>query len=93
MEGPSRLEATRRRLRLARYGVVAVSAAAFGGLAFVARAAHLGTSSPASSSSGAVSQSTSSADDDSQSQSFGDFGSSSIGPSNGSTPSIQSGGS
>lgn len=92
MDRPSRFESTRRLLRVARFGVVASSTAAFVGLAFVARAVHTGASTPASSTA-AVSASTSSASDDSQSDPPGDFGNSSIAPSSGGTPLVQSGGS
>jgi hypothetical protein len=89
MTTPSRLEATRRKLRLVRYGVVAASTAAFAGFALVARAGHPGTSTVSSPAS----QSSTSVYDESQSQEFDDFGPSSIGPSSGSTPAFQSGGS
>jgi hypothetical protein len=87
MEGPSRLESTRRKLRLARYVVIAASTAAFAGFALVARAGHAGTSTLVSSSP------QSSSYGESQSPSFDDFGSSSIAPSSGSGPAVQSGGS
>jgi hypothetical protein len=96
MERPSRFESTRRKLRLARYGVVAVSAAAFGAFALVARAGHAGKTTPAAASANATSQDSFSSDDSqsqSQSQSY-DYGSSSIAPSyDNSTPLVQSSGS
>jgi hypothetical protein len=93
MERASRLESTRRNLRLARYGVAAAATAAFAGLAVVARVAHAGGNSATSSPSAVVSDGTAPTGDDSQSESFGDFGNSSIGPSSGGAPSVQSGGS
>jgi hypothetical protein len=90
MERPSRLEATRRKLRLARYAVVAASTVAFGGFVVAARAGHAGKST--ATASNAVSQSSVSSNDDSQSQSF-DYGSSSLAPSSSSAPLVQSSGS
>lgn len=95
MEPTSRLAATRRKLRLARYVVAAGSAAAFGAFALVARAGHPGKSISASSTPGSVSQSAGSGNgygDDTQSQSF-DYGSSSLAPTTDSAPLVQSGGS
>jgi hypothetical protein len=92
MERPSRIEATRRKLRLARYVVVASSAAAFGTFALVARADHAGKSTSASSTA-VVSQSSGNTEgDDFDSQSF-DYGNSSVAPSDNSAPLVQSSGS
>ncbi|MDP9285859.1 MAG: hypothetical protein M3P41_13040 [Actinomycetota bacterium] len=87
MDRPSRLEATRRKLRLTRYAVVVASTAAFAGVAFVARAAHTGATAPASSGAAGSQNATA------QSSSFDDFGSSAIAPSSGAGPLVQSGGS
>ena len=90
MERLSRFASTRRSLRLARYAVVAASAAAFGGFALVARGAHAGkgsTTSPAAASQGAVANY-----DDAQAQNY-DYGSSSLAPPDGSGGFVQSGGS
>jgi hypothetical protein len=97
-ERPSRFEATRRKLRVARYAVVAGSAAAFGGFALAARAGHAGKATTGSAAQS--SQVTRSSDDshdgssfgDDQSQSFG-YGSSTISPSTSNAPLVQSGGS
>jgi hypothetical protein len=95
MERPSRFESTRRLLRLARYVVVAGATVAFGGLALVARASHTGsTTGTTAASTAASSQSSVSTydyGDDSQQQSY--YGDSSLAPSGGGTPSVQSGGS
>ena len=93
MEKPSRFEATRRKLRLVRYVVIAGSAAAFGSLALVARAGHAGKSTTSAVAASTVSQSSADAyGDDTQSQSYGD-GQSSLAPSDNSTPLVQSSGS
>jgi hypothetical protein len=97
MERRSRLEWARQKLRLTRYVVIAGSTAAFGGFALMARASHSGKST-ASSQAATSAQSSSSAysddssGDDSQSQSF-DYGNSSLSPSAGSGPLVQSSGS
>lgn len=87
----TRLEAARRRLRIARFGIGVAAVSLFAAFGVVVRNAHPGARSssiPASSSSVATAT-----EDDS----FGFFGSdddsSSIGPSGSATPSIQSGGS
>lgn len=93
MKQPSRLEATRRKLRLARYVVVAGSAAAFGSFALVARAGHAGKRTTSAASASTVSQSSAYASgDDTQSSSYSD-GQSSLAPSDNSTPLVQSTGS
>jgi hypothetical protein len=89
METPSRLDRARRKVRVARYSIAAVAVTGLGFFALVARAAHPGTSSNASSVSSSASTSTS---DDQSAQSF-DFGGGSISPSLGNAPSVQSGGS
>jgi hypothetical protein len=58
----SRLAAARRRLRVARYAIVAIAAAGFGGGVAAARASHPSTHSGSASSTQAV-QATQSSDD------------------------------
>jgi len=88
MEPSSRFASTRRSLRLARYAVVAGSAAAFGGFALVARGAHAGKSTTSSPASQAAVTS-----DDAQAQNY-DYGASSLAPSDGGGGGfVQSGGS
>jgi hypothetical protein len=87
VEGSSRIEKARRRLRVARVSIGATAAAGFLVFALAARASHPGThhsqvSSAASSSDDAQAQS----DDFS-------FGSASISPSTGGATTLQSGGS
>jgi hypothetical protein len=81
-EKPSRLEATRRRLKIARSAIVAASVAAFGGIAVAAKASH-----PATHGSRA---NVTSSDDDSYDEEL-DYGDGSISPALGSTPSFRSG--
>ena len=88
MGQPSRIEDARRRLRRARFGIGACAAAGFALFVFAARAAHPGTSA----ASPPVTQQSFSSDDDESSNSGFDFGSGSIGPSDGGF-SVQSGGS
>jgi hypothetical protein len=90
MERSSRFASTRRSLKLARYTVVAASAAAFGALALAARAAHTGKST--TSTTAVASPSSSTDDGEVQAQTF-DYGSSSVAPSDGGGGVIQSGGS
>jgi hypothetical protein len=87
VEGSSRIEKARRRLRVARVSIGATAAAGFLVFAVAARASHPGTHHTQVSS-------TASGTDDVQAQSddFG-FGSGSIAPSTGSAPTLQSGGS
>lgn len=96
MTKPSRIELARRRLTVVRYSVGITAAAAFAVFAFAARAAHPGTST-GNAASTARSNATASSDDPygdvESSDSFGGFGSSSVSPSYGSAPSVQSGGS
>jgi hypothetical protein len=89
METPSRLDNARRQVRIARYSIGAVAVAGFALFAMAARAAHPGKSSTAAAVSSSASTS---ASDDQTAESFG-FGTGSISPSVGSTPSVQSGGS
>jgi hypothetical protein len=79
---PTRLGATRRKVRLVRYVVGAGSVAAFGGFALAARAGHTGKSTASATAASAVAQSSSD-----------DFGSSSLAPSDNSAPVVQSSGS
>jgi hypothetical protein len=100
MERASRLESARRKLRVARYVVIASSTAAFGGFALMTRASHAGTSTAGTASSSTIASSQSSgsgysddsSSDDSQSQSF-DYGGSSISPSGNGGSVVQSSGS
>jgi hypothetical protein len=86
VEGSSRIEKARRRLRVARVSVGAAAAAGFLVFAVAARTSHPGTHHTQGSSA------VSSADDvQAQSDDF-DFGSGSISPSTGGTT-LQSGGS
>jgi hypothetical protein len=86
VEGSSRIEKARRRLRVARVSIGAAAAAGFLVFAVAARASHPGTHHAQGSSA------VSSADDvQAQSDDFG-FGSGSISPSTGATT-LQSGGS
>jgi hypothetical protein len=87
----SRLELVRRRLRVARWGIAAVAATGFAGFVFAARAAHPGSSTPASARN--EFQATYRDDDgydsdDDSGQSFS-FDSGSIGQGSG-APSVQS---
>ena len=87
MEGSSRIEKARRRLRVARVSIGATAAAGFLVFAVAARASHPGTHNTQ------VSSAASSGDDvQAEGGDFG-FGSGSIGPSTGSAPALQSGGS
>jgi hypothetical protein len=86
----SRIEIARRRLRIARISLGTLAAAGFAVFAFAARAAHPGTSEPATDADTQITAVTS--DDDEYGDDFG-FGSSSISPSYGDVPSAQSGGS
>src|SRR4051812_42948712 len=101
MTEPSRIEIARRRIRLVRYTAGVLAAAAFATFAVAARNAHPGThaGSGSASTSGGTTAVTSSGeynddynDDNESGDSFG-FGSSSVSPSYGSTPSVQTGGS
>ena len=96
MSQPSRIEIARRRIRLARYAAGVLAAAAFATFAVAARNAHPGTapSAGATQSGDTASAVTPSDDynDDQSSDGFG-FGSSSVSPSYGEAPSVQSGGS
>jgi hypothetical protein len=95
MTQPSRIELARRRVRFVRYSVGVTAAAAFAVFAFAARTAHPGTSAGASTSteSTAVTSSDDPYGDVESSDSFDGFGSSSVSPSYGAAPSVQSGGS
>ena len=90
---PSRLEAVRERLRLTRRLATAGAIVLFATVVGLARSSHPGThsgTSPATSSGDdGVTQSQTS---DDSSSSFG-FGDANVGPSTGSAPSVQSGGS
>jgi hypothetical protein len=87
VEGSSRIEQARRRLRVARVSIGATVAAGFLVFALAARASHPGTHHSQ------VSSAASSSDDvPTQGDDFS-FGSGSISPSTGSTPTLQSGGS
>ena len=83
----SRIEEARRRLRRAQFGIGACTAAGFALFVFAARAAHPGRSAAAQT----VTQQSFPSNDDESSNGF-DFGSGSIGPSDGGF-SAQSGGS
>ena len=92
----TRFENVRRRLRIAHWGIGAVAATGFAGFVFAARAAHPGSSSPASAGSAAQASYRGDddrydSDDDDSQQSFA-FDGGSIGQGSG-TPSVQSGGS
>ena len=95
MSQPTRIELARRRLKVVRVSVGVVAAAGFAFFAFAARAAHPGTST--GNASPAASTATASSDDPygdvESSDSFDGFGSSSVSPSDNSSPSVQSGGS
>jgi hypothetical protein len=91
MAGPTRIELARRRLRLTRIAVVALAAAGFAVFSFAARTAHPGTTAGSAGSSSPA-RAVTSPDDDDATGDFG-FGSSSVSPSSGAAPSIQSGGS
>jgi hypothetical protein len=87
VEGSSRIEQARRRLRIARLSIGAAAAAGFLVFTLAAKASHPGTHHARVSSRAATSD-----DLESQSDDFS-FGSASIGPSSGSAPTVQSGGS
>jgi hypothetical protein len=91
MAGPTRIELARRRLRVTRIAVGALAAAGFAVFSFAARTAHPGTTAGTAGSS-APATAVTSQDDAGTTDDFG-FGSSSLSPSYGETPSIQSGGS
>jgi hypothetical protein len=88
VEGSSRIEQARRRLRVARVSIGATAAAGFLVFALAARVSHPGTHHTQVSTNSAATS------DDSQFQSddFG-FGSGSISPSTGAAPTLRSGGS
>ena len=83
----SRIEAARRRVRIARYSIGAVAAAAFGLLGIAARDAHPATHT------GSTVASTTATNQESQEDSFSYDGGASIAPSSSSTPAVQSSGS
>ena len=87
MEGSSRIETARRRLRVARISIGATAAAGFLVFALAARASHPGTHHTQASSV--------SAGDDAESQQSDDFGfgQGSISPPSGGASTLQSGGS
>jgi hypothetical protein len=80
----SRLSAARRGVRTARFALVAVAVAAFGGLAAAARFSHPGARHSSRSLEPASAFAGSSEEDD-----FG-FGSGSVGSSEGAAPQVQS---
>ena len=82
----SRIEAARRNVRVARYGIGIGAASLFAALAFVARAAHPGAHSTRSTT-------TSVATDEEDDSFFFSGGSSGVGPAGSAQPSIQSAGS
>jgi hypothetical protein len=87
VEGSSRIEKARRRLRVARVSIGATAAAGFLVFAVAARASHPGTHHAQVSSAA-------SSNDDAQVQSDDfSFGSGSISPSTGGATTLQSGGS
>jgi len=95
MAQPSRIELAHRRLKVVRVSVGVTAAAGFAVFAFAARSAHPGTST-GNTASTADSSNASSDDpygDVESSDSFDGFGTSSVSPSYGGTPSVQSGGS
>lgn len=87
MEGSSRIEKARRRLRVARVSIGATAAAGFLLFALAARASHPGTHHTQVSSAASTSDDVQAESDD-----FG-FGSGSISPATGSSTTLQSGGS
>jgi hypothetical protein len=86
MTQPTRIELARRRLKVVRVSVGVAAAAGFAVFAFAARAAHPGSTAAVTSSDDAYG-------DAESSSSFDGFGSSSVSPSDNSSPSLQSGGS
>jgi hypothetical protein len=87
----TRIEAARRRLRIARYAIGVTAAAAFAGFAAVARTSHPATHAATTPATASVQQQEPS---DSDSGSFSDGGGSdgySIGPSGSASPQLQSG--
>ena len=93
MSRPTRIELARRRLKVVRVSIGVAAAACFAVFGFAARAAHPGTSAGNTGSAAAVSSSDDPYGDVESSSSFDGFGSSSVSPSNSSSPSVQSGGS
>ncbi len=86
---PSRLEAVRERMRLTRRLATVGAIVLFATIVGLARSSHPGTSPATSSGDDGATQSQTS---DDSSSSFG-FGDANVGPSTGSAPSVQSGGS
>ena len=87
MEGSSRIEKARRRLRVARVSLGATAAAGFLVFALAARASHPGTHHSQASSAASSSDDVQAESDDFS------FGSGSISPSTGGATTLQSGGS